>query len=293
MKKLESIDQEELRKMLEGQDYIADDQTVMSVFLALRLKKPLLLEGEPGCGKTELAKVLSRALNTELIRLQCYEGLDANSAVYEWDYMRQLMKIKIEESRKRQEDLEKEVFNERFLLKRPLLNAVLHQGETPSVLLIDEIDRADEEFEGYLLEFLAEYQVTVPEIGTLKAKHEPIVILTSNRTRELGEGLRRRCIYHYLTYPPADKELQIVRRKVPGIEDAVSKKIISVIEKIREMKTISKKPGVSETITWAEAVGSLNSYQFTRDFAESTLGCIIKSSDELGHSREALSEFFK
>ena len=274
---------EEIHALFERSKYVADPQIDMSVFLALKMGKPLLVEGDPGCGKTEIAKVLSDGLHTKLIRLQCYEGLDVNSTIYEWDYLRQLLAIRIEEQQEKTstEDLEHKIFSDRFLLKRPLLEAVLADANIPPVLLIDEIDRADEEFEGFLLELLAEFQVTVPELGTFKAKQRPVIIITSNHTRELGDGLRRRCLYLYISYPSFEKELKIVTLKVPGIEEKLARDIVSAVEKIRSMDQIIKKPGTSETLDWAEALQTLGEKKLTSKVAQETLSCVVKNSEEL------------
>ncbi|MFZ8848898.1 MAG: AAA family ATPase [Thermoproteota archaeon] len=271
---------EDLKNIFEKANYVADDNILFSVYLALKLKKPLLIEGEPGCGKTEIAKVLSQGLNTELIRLQCYEGLTASETIYEWDYMRQLIEIKIRENSKNSEELENYIFSERFLLKRPLLKAVLHEGQTPPVLLIDEIDRADEEFEGFLLEFLAEFQVTIPEIGTFKAKQEPIVIITSNRTRELGDGLRRRCLYLYIGYPSYEKELKIIKLKVPDLNEKVSELIVRVVSRIRQMENILKKPGISETLDFSRAINEARIEKLDSSNIKMFLGCLAKNPDD-------------
>ncbi|MDT7864983.1 MAG: MoxR family ATPase [Thermoproteota archaeon] len=271
---------EDLKKIFEKANYVADDNILFSVYLALKLKKPLLIEGEPGCGKTEIAKVLSQGLNTELIRLQCYEGLTASETIYEWDYMRQLIEIKIRENSKNQEELENYIFSERFLLKRPLLKAILHEGQIPPVLLIDEIDRADEEFEGFLLEFLAEFQVTIPEIGTFKAKQEPIVIITSNRTRELGDGLRRRCLYLYIGYPSYEKELKIIKLKVPNLNERVAEQIVRVVSRIRQMDNILKKPGISETLDFSRAINEARIEKLDSSNIKMFLGCLAKNPDD-------------
>ncbi len=274
---------EQVHTLFEKASYVADSQIDMSVFLAMKMGKPLLIEGDPGCGKTEIAKVLSEGLGARLIRLQCYEGLDVNSTIYEWDYLRQLLTIRIEEQsgKASTKDLEQKIFSERFLLKRPLLEAVLADDSVPPVLLIDEIDRADEEFEGFLLELLAEFQVTVPELGTFRAKLKPIIIITSNHTRELGDGLRRRCLYLYISYPSFEKELKIVKLKVPGIEEKLAKDIVSAVEKIRSMEQIIRKPGTSETLDWAEALQTLGEKELTAKVARETLSCVLKNSEEL------------
>jgi MoxR-like ATPase len=271
---------EDLKNIFEKANYVADDNILFSVYLALKLKKPLLIEGEPGCGKTEIAKVLSQGLNTELIRLQCYEGLTASETIYEWDYMRQLIEIKIRENSKNPEELENYIFSERFLLKRPLLKAILHEGQIPPVLLIDEIDRADEEFEGFLLEFLAEFQVTIPEIGTFKAKQEPIVIITSNRTRELGDGLRRRCLYLYIGYPSYEKELKIIKLKVPNLNERVAEQIVRVVSRIRQMENILKKPGISETLDFSRAINEARIEKLDSSNIKMFLGCLAKNPDD-------------
>ena len=280
MYNLDWLTVEDLKNIFEKANYVADDNILFSVYLALKLKKPLLIEGEPGCGKTEIAKVLSQGLNTELIRLQCYEGLTASETIYEWDYMRQLIEIKIRENSKNSEELENYIFSERFLLKRPLLKAVLHEGQISPVLLIDEIDRADEEFEGFLLEFLAEFQVTIPEIGTFKAKQEPIVIITSNRTRELGDGLRRRCLYLYIGYPSYEKELKIIKLKVPNLNERVSELIVRVVSRIRQMDNILKKPGISETLDFSRAISEAKIEKLDSSNIKMFLGCLAKNPDD-------------
>ena len=280
MYNLDWLTVEDLKNIFEKANYVADDNILFSVYLALKLKKPLLIEGEPGCGKTEIAKVLSQGLNTELIRLQCYEGLTASETIYEWDYMRQLIEIKIKENSKNQEELENYIFSERFLLKRPLLKAVLHEGQISPVLLIDEIDRADEEFEGFLLEFLAEFQVTIPEIGTFKAKQEPIVIITSNRTRELGDGLRRRCLYLYIGYPSYEKELKIIKLKVPNLNERVAEQIVRVVSRIRQMDNILKKPGISETLDFSRAINEARIEKLDSSNIKMFLGCLAKNPDD-------------
>jgi MoxR-like ATPase len=277
---------EELGKVFADQRYVADPSLLTTVFLALRLGKPLLIEGEPGCGKTEVAKVLSEAFNLRLIRLQCYEGLDANSTLYEWDYLRQLLMIRMEENKKSSEQLKQSVFSEEFLLKRPLLDAVLDSGPRPPVLLIDEIDRADEEFEGFLLEFLAEFQVTIPELGTIKAKHRPIVVITSNRTRELGDGLRRRCLYLYVTFPTIEKELQIVRLKVPAASERLARQATQLVNKIRTLEDVVHKPGTAETLDWISALVALGRDELNSKVVEQTLSCVLKSSDEVSRLSE-------
>ncbi len=272
---------EELGEVFERAKYVADLSILTTVYLALKLGKPLLIEGEPGCGKTELAKVLSEGFGSKLIRLQCYEGLDASSTLYEWDYLRQLLMIRMEENKKTTEQLKQSIFSEEFLLKRPLLDAVLDDGPKPPVLLIDEIDRADEEFEGFLLEFLAEFQVTIPELGTLRAKHRPLVVITSNRTRELGDGLRRRCLYLYVSFPTPEKELRIVKLKVPQVQEKLARQVVELMAKIRSLDDVVRKPGTAETLDWVSALLTLGRDELDAPLAEQTLSCILKSGDEL------------
>ncbi len=276
-----TLDINNLQSLLQSNDYVSDNSIITSIFLSINLNKPLLIEGEPGVGKTEIAKVLSNMLNTKLIRLQCYEGLDVNSTVYEWNYLKQLMKIRIEENKSEIKDIETELFSEKYLYKRPLIEALLYDGKFPPVLLIDEIDRSDEEFEGFLLEFLAEFQVTVPEIGTIKAKKPPIVIISSNRTRELGDGLRRRCLYLYIDYPTIEKELQILKLKVPNINSSLANEVCSFIKELRSSEKLTKKPGISETIDWALALMTLKKFSLDKKIILDTISCIIKSQDDI------------
>tara|TARA_B100001750_G_scaffold246844_1_gene270553 strand:+ start:1016 stop:1912 length:897 start_codon:yes stop_codon:yes gene_type:complete len=276
-----TLDINNLQSLLQSNDYISDNSIITSIFLSINLNKPLLIEGEPGVGKTEIAKVLSNMLNTKLIRLQCYEGLDVNSTVYEWNYLKQLMKIRIEENKSEIKDIETELFSEKYLYKRPLIEALLYNGKLPPVLLIDEIDRSDEEFEGFLLEFLAEFQVTIPEIGTIKAKKPPIVIISSNRTRELGDGLRRRCLYLYIDYPTIEKELQILKIKVPNINSSLANEVCSFIKELRSSEKLTKKPGISETIDWALALMTLKKFSLDKKIILDTISCIIKSQDDV------------
>src|SRR4051794_913887 len=238
----------------------------------MELRKPLLVEGHAGVGKTEIAKVLARVLNTDLIRLQCYEGLDTSTALYEWNYARQLLHIRLQE--RDGKTSEAEIFSEAFLLKRPLLQAIAHGGRAP-VLLVDEIDRSDEEFEAFLLEVLSDFQVTVPEIGTITAKERPHVILTSNRSRELSDALRRRCLYLWIDHPPFAKELSIVRRKVPGASEALAAEIVGLVQHLRTAK-LAKVPGVSETLDWAAALVVLHADHLTKEIVGETLGCALK-----------------
>ncbi len=280
-----------IQQMLYEQGYITEPSIVMSVFLAKELRKPLLIEGPAGVGKTEIAKVMSRALDTDLIRLQCYEGLDATHAIYEWNYQQQLLHLKMDEqSGKTLEEKERDIFSERFLLKRPLLQAITHH-KAP-VLLIDEIDRADEEFESFLLEVLSDWQISIPETGTIKASHIPQVIVTSNRVRELSEALRRRCLYLYISYPEFEKELQIVRSKVPGIDDDLSRQICTFMQEVRQMR-LEKVPGIAETLDWAMALSALHIDYLDKSIVESTLGIVLKDWQDIRHAQDSLSELFE
>jgi MoxR-like ATPase len=246
----------------------------------MTLGKPLLVEGPAGVGKTEIAKVLAKALNTKLIRLQCYEGLDATTALYEWNYPRQLLHIKLEESAPSSKaEKEATIFSEAFLLKRPLLQAITEHERAP-VLLIDEIDRSDEEFEAFLLEVLSDFQVTIPEIGTITATHRPHVVLTSNRSRDLSDALRRRCLYHWIDYPSLEKELAIVHARVPEISEALSRKVAEIMQTARTM-SLSKVPGVAETLDWATALVALNATQVDREVLNETIGCFLKDEADI------------
>jgi MoxR-like ATPase len=278
----------DILERLEAESYIADPAIATSIYLAQSLERPLLIEGRAGVGKTEVANVMARLLDTKLIRLQCYEGLDVTTALYEWNYPKQLLRIKLDEQDGRPADeREREIFSEPFLLQRPLL-AALTQPDKPPVLLIDEVDRADEEFEAFLLEVLAEFQVTIPEIGTIKAKHRPLVILTSNRSRELSDALRRRCLYLWIDYPDLDKELRIVRAKVPGIDERLAAQVCRFVEEIRKLE-LDKAPGVSETLDWARAMVVLHHDHLDKETVEQTLGAIIKDSEDMERFRaEAL-----
>ncbi len=275
---------EELKHMLQNNNYVAGPDVITSVFLAIGLQKPLLIEGEPGCGKTELAKVLAKGFGTDLIRLQCHEGLELNNALYEWDYLRQLIRLRIEEDKEKREDtntIESSVYSEKYLLKRPLLSALLYEGKSPPVLLIDEIDRADEEFEAFLLEFLSEYQVTIPEVGTIRAKHTPITILTSNRTRELGDGLRRRCLYLYIDYPSVEKEIAVLSLKVPSLNSKLANDIARFMHELRSTPEITKRPGVAETLDWASALTLLNLEELSPETVRETLTSFLKSTEDM------------
>ncbi|MEL6253779.1 MAG: MoxR family ATPase [Bacteroidota bacterium] len=280
-----------VQSLLAQQGYISDPSIVMSVFLGMQLGKPILIEGPAGVGKTEIAKVMAHALDTDLIRLQCYEGLDATQALYEWNYQRQLLYIKMEEQgNKSLEEKEDTIFGDSFLLKRPLLQAITHH-KAP-VLLIDEIDRADEEFESFLLEVLSDWQISIPEIGTVKATHIPHVVVTSNRVRELSEALRRRCLYLYVDYPSYEKELAIVKSKVPQIDTQLADQICRFMQELRQMK-LEKVPGVAETLDWATALSSLHFDHLEKELVEQTLGVILKDWGDMRHTQTSLSELLE
>ena len=276
-----------IQALMEGADYVTDAAIATSVYLGMTLKKPLLIEGHAGVGKTEVAKVMARMLETNLIRLQCYEGLDAAQALYEWNYPKQLLHIKLEESTEHSlQQKEAAIFSEPFLIKRPLLQAIT-QDARPPVLLIDEIDRSDEEFEAFLLEVLSDFQVTIPEIGTIKATHTPHVILTSNRNRELSDALRRRCLYQWMDFPGFDKEVRIVTRKVPGLNERLAREISRFMETLRTMR-LAKVPGVAETLDWAQALSSLHADHLDEDLVAETLGCVLKDADDVRRFKREL-----
>ena len=277
-----------VQNLLQEQGYISDSAIAMSVFLAMELQKPLLVEGPAGVGKTEIAKVMAAALDTPLIRMQCYEGLDSTHALYEWNYQHQLLYLKMQEQQGQNlAELEKTLFSEKFLLKRPVLEAITSTGQP--VLLIDEIDRADEEFESFLLEVLSDWQVTIPEIGTIRATSQPQIILTGNRTRELSEALRRRCLYLWIDYPEFDKELAILQTKVPEIDNTLGKEICLFMQELRQMP-LEKTPGISETIDWARALAALHLSHLDRQVVEDTLGVVLKDWQDMRHTRDSLSE---
>jgi len=272
-------------RLLAAHDYIADVGLSTSIFLALRMNKALFLEGEPGVGKTEVAKVLSRAFSTPLIRLQCYEGLDISQAVYEWNYPRQLLEIQARQQYKDgpQSDTA-DIFTERFLLKRPLLQAIDQSHDQAPVLLIDELDRADEEFESFLLELLSDFQITIPEIGTLSAEHKPIIIITSNRTREIHDALKRRCVYTWIEYPSRAKELEIVRLKRPQLPARLAQQVVDFVQRLRQ-EELYKRPGVAETLDWAEALTHLQTQVLDTAVVNATLGIILKYQDDVDKIR--------
>ncbi len=282
---------ENIKTLLQSQGYMADQYVSMSVFLAMKLNKALLIEGPAGVGKTEIAKVMAKALDTNLIRLQCYEGLDASHAIYEWNYQQQLLFLKMTENTNAKiEDLEKNIFNDKFLLKRPLLQAI--SQEKPPVLLIDEMDRADEEFESFLLEILSDWQITIPEIGTIQAKSIPHVIITGNRTRELSEALRRRCLYLWIDYPEFDKELEIVKQKVPQIDAQLAEQVTSFMQQLR-LEKLNKVPGIAETLDWATALVAMHYDHLDKSLIESTLGVILKDWQDIRNTQLSLSELME
>ena len=280
---------EKIQEALRGQRYICDRSLATVVYLSIAMGKPVLLEGEAGVGKTEIAKVLAEVMETKLIRLQCYEGLDANTALYEWNYPKQMLRIKLEELRRGDRDVvETEIFSEEYLVKRPLLEAIQSDGPKPPVLLIDEIDRADMEFEAFLLEVLSDFQITIPEIGTIRAKLRPYVFLTSNRTREIHDALKRRCLYHWIDYPTFEKEYEIVMTKFPEVRDHLAKQICSFMQRVRQMN-FYKRPGVAETLDWAAALIALNRQEVDEKTLAETMGCIFKYKEDLHHLKEELA----
>ena len=276
---------ENVQTHCEKQSYIADIGLATTLYLAHHLKKPIFLEGEPGVGKTEVAKVLAEATGAKLIRLQCYEGLDVNSALYEWNYSRQILQLRIDEAQGRDKnEIGTDLFSEKFLLKRPLLEAIQSNGNVPPVLLIDEIDRSDSEFEAFLLEILSDFQITIPEIGTIRAKQIPYVVLTSNRTREVHEALKRRCLYQWIDYPTIEKELAIIQAKLPQINEDLAMQLCQMMQKWRE-GDFYKKPGIAETLDWGLALMALGKNQLDEDVVAETLGCVFKYHDDIQRAR--------
>ncbi|MDI6835763.1 MAG: MoxR family ATPase [Rhizobiaceae bacterium] len=287
---------DEMLALLSSHDYLASRSLATVLFLALRMERPLFLEGEAGVGKTEIAKVLSAALDRPLIRLQCYEGLDVASAVYEWNYPAQMLEIRLSEAAgiSDRDRLEHDIFSDRYLIRRPVLQALTSEGGRAPVFLIDELDRTDEAFEAFLLEVLSDFQVTIPEFGTVKAAHPPIVIVTSNRTREVHDALKRRCLYHWVDYPDARQELEIIRRKVPGCNEVLSRQVVAYVQKLRTVD-LFKNPGVAETIDWATALTELDRVALDPETISDTLGTLLKYQDDIariqgGEGRKILSE---
>ena len=284
-----SID--ETLDLLTGADYVADRALATVLFLSLKLGRPLFLEGEAGVGKTEIAKVLSSSLGRRLIRLQCYEGLDVASAVYEWNYAQQMMAIRLAEASGETDRarLEHDVFSERYLVKRPLLQALEPATEGPPVLLIDELDRTDEAFEAYLLEVLSDFQITIPELGTIKADHPPIVIITSNRTREIHDALKRRCLYHWIDYPDAEREMKIVQAKAPHAPERLTRELVGFVQKLRK-EDLFKQPGVAETLDWASALVELDAVALDPAQVSDTLGVLLKYQDDIARMQGAKAQ---
>ncbi|MCO6385461.1 MoxR family ATPase [Aliihoeflea sp. 40Bstr573] len=289
-----SID--ETLELLKSADYVGDRALATVLFLSLRMARPLFLEGEAGVGKTEIAKVLASALGRRLIRLQCYEGLDVSSAVYEWNYAAQMIEIRMEEAagEVKRDAMERNVFSEKYLIRRPVLDALSGEEGAAPVFLIDELDRTDEAFEAFLLEILSDFQVTVPELGTIKAKEPPIVIITTNRTREIHDALKRRCLYHWVDYPTAERELEIVARKVPQANERLSAEVVAFIQRLRQMD-LFKAPGVAETIDWASALTELDKVALDPETVSDTIGVLLKYQDDIarigqGEGRRLLAE---
>ena len=277
-----------IQKHMASNRYISDHSLATVIYLSYHLNKPIFLEGEPGVGKTEVAIVLSRIIGSRLIRLQCYEGLDANSALYEWDYPKQLLRIKMDEhSGTTPEEIGHAIYSEPYLIKRPLLEAIVSSQQDTPVLLIDELDRADEEFEAFLLEILSDFQVSIPELGTIKATHKPLVVITSNRTRDIHDALKRRCLYHWIDYPDLEKEKQIIRARVPDIEESLTVQIAGFMQMLRQ-EDLMKKPGISETLDWAEALIKLNQGVLNETIVEQTLGCILKYREDIQNFRSTI-----
>ena len=273
---------DDIRSSLDDHHYIANRSLATSIYLSLKMEKPIFLEGEPGVGKTEIGKVLAQVLDTNLIRLQCYEGLDVHNAIYEWNYSRQILQIRMMEAegQKDKEKISKEIFGSEFLIKRPLYQAIDYDGDNPPVLLIDELDRADEEFEAFLLEILSDFQISIPEIGTIKTEKPPVVVITSNRTREIHDALKRRCLYHWIEYPSAEQELEIVRRKIPEINDALGKQVVAFVQAVRQ-KDFYKLPGIAETLDWANALIKLGTTELSTEITSDTLGTLLKYQDDI------------
>ena len=286
MKGFDSVDQV-VEKMAQA-NYIADRSLATVLFLSHRLHKPIFLEGEPGVGKTEVAIVMAKIFETELIRLQCYEGLDATSALYEWNYPKQLLYIRLEEKERRtKEEIEKVLFSEQFLIKRPLLEAIVKADHKAPVLLIDEIDRSDEEFEAFLLEVLSDFQITIPEIGTIRARNRPLVVVTSNRTRDVHDALKRRCLYHWIDYPSFEKEYNIILARLPGIDERFAQQVAAFMQQLRH-EDLLKRPGVSETLDWARALMEMHRDYLDEEVVMETIGCILKYQEDIQKFREEI-----
>tara|TARA_B100000686_G_scaffold353161_1_gene457640 strand:+ start:700 stop:1614 length:915 start_codon:yes stop_codon:yes gene_type:complete len=281
---IESI--EDCLTLLRRGNYVGHRSLATTLFLALRMERPLFLEGEAGVGKTEVAKVLSQVLERPLVRLQCYDGLDQASALYDWNYQGQMVEIRLAEARRdtNSEDLSQVVFSERFLIKRPLLQALESDGKGPSILLIDELDRSDEPFEAFLLELLSDFQVTIPEIGRVSASHAPIVIITSNRTREVHDAVKRRCLYHWVDYPDVEREREILELKAPGIGERLADQVVAFVQQLRSLD-LYKPPGISETIDWANALHMISELELNQEGVESTLGVLLKYQDDISRIR--------
>ncbi len=280
---------EKIQEALRKENYICERSLATVVYLAITMGKPVLLEGEAGVGKTEVAKVLANIMGTRLIRLQCYEGLDVNTALYEWNYPKQMLRIKLEEVQHGDRGtVEAEIFTEEYLVKRPLLEAIQSDGSTPPVLLIDEIDRADMEFEAFLLEVLSDFQISIPEIGTIRAKLRPYVVLTSNRTREIHDALKRRCLYHWIDYPTFDKEYEILMTKFPKIQTHLARQICSFMQRVRQMN-FYKRPGVAETLDWASALMAMNRHELGEKTVQETMGCVFKYREDFHRLQEELT----
>jgi len=277
---LKTID--DIKSSLDDHHYIANRALATSIYLSLKMDKPIFLEGEPGVGKTEVGKVLAQMLNTDLIRLQCYEGLDVHNAIYEWNYSRQILQIRMMEveGQKDKDKISKEIFGPEFLIKRPLYQAIDHDGDNPPVLLIDELDRADEEFEAYLLEILSDFQISIPEIGTITTETPPIVVITSNRTREIHDALKRRCLYHWIDYPSAEQEFEIVKRKIPQVNEELGKQVVAFVQAVRK-KDFYKLPGIAETLDWANALIKLGTTELSNEITSDTLGALLKYQDDI------------
>jgi len=273
---------DDIRSSLDDHHYIANRALATSIYLSLKMEKPIFLEGEPGVGKTEVGKVLSQILHTDLIRLQCYEGLDVHNAIYEWNYSRQILQIRMMEAegQKDKEKISNEIFGSEFLIKRPLYQAIDFDGDYPPVLLIDELDRADEEFEAFLLEILSDFQISIPEIGTIKSEKPPVVVITSNRTREIHDALKRRCLYHWIEYPSAEQEFEIVKRKIPEANNVLGKQVVAFVQAIRQ-KDFYKLPGISETLDWANALIKLGTTELSTEITSDTLGALLKYQDDI------------